>query len=436
MPNELPAIVIVGRPNVGKSTLFNRITRQRRAIVGDEPGITRDRLSGIASHEGRRFELIDTGGIVVSDAEYIPSQILKQAKVALETARHVVFVVDGRSEITAADLELAAMLRKLGKPITLCVNKADTGPKEALVHDFYTLGIKDIFPVSAEHGLGMDLFLDHVTEGIEESIQAPEAHRIRVAIIGRPNAGKSTLLNALLGEDRAIVSPIAGTTRDSVDEEVMHDGTHYTFIDTAGIRRKGKTKLMAEKMSVVMALRNIRMADVVIVVMDASEGVLGLDATIAGYAHEGGRSVILCVNKWDLITTGKKKEFEEDVRYNLKFLEYAPVVFLSAKMGSGLNKVYPLVKECYESATKRVTTGELNRFVADLHFEERKILYITQTGVRPPSFILFTDKAGDLHFSNERFLVNQLRKRFGFLGTPIELKIRGRVRKKDRPALK
>jgi GTP-binding protein len=217
---------------------------------------------------------------------------------------------------------------------------------------------------------------------------------------------------------------------------VMHDGTHYTFIDTAGIRRKGKTKLMAEKMSVVMALRNIRMADVVIVVMDASEGVLGLDATIAGYAHEGGRSVILCVNKWDLITTGKKKEFEEDVRYNLKFLEYAPVVFLSAKMGSGLNKVYPLVKECYESATKRVTTGELNRFVADLHFEERKILYITQTGVRPPSFILFTDKAGDLHFSNERFLVNQLRKRFGFLGTPIELKIRGRVRKKDRPALK
>jgi len=436
MPNELPAIVIVGRPNVGKSTLFNRITGQRRAIVGDEPGITRDRLSGIGTHEGRRFELIDTGGIVVSDAEYIPSQILKQAKVALEKARHVIFVVDGRSEISAADLELAAMLRKLGKPVTLCVNKADTGAKEALVHEFYSLGIKDIFPVSAEHGLGMDLFLDHVTEGIPESIQEPEDHRIRVAIIGRPNAGKSTLLNALLGEERAIVSPIAGTTRDSIDEEVMRDGTHFTFIDTAGIRRKGKTKEMAEKLSVVMARRNIRMADVVIVVMDASEGVLGLDATIAGYAHEGGRSVILCVNKWDLITTGKKKEFEEDVRYHLKFLEYAPVVFLSAKMGSGVNKLFPLIKECYLSATKRVTTGELNRFVADLHFEERKILYITQTGVRPPSFILFTDKAGDLHFSNERFLVNQLRKRFGFLGTPIELKIRGRVRKKDRPALK
>ncbi len=436
MPNELPAIVIVGRPNVGKSTLFNRITGQRRAIVGDEPGITRDRLSGTGNHDGRRFELIDTGGIVVSDAEYIPSQILKQARVALENAFHVVFVVDGRSEISSADLELAAMLRKLGKPVTLAVNKADTGKKESLAHDFYSLGIKDIFPVSAEHGLGMEEFLDHITLGIEEKIAEPEDKRVRVAIIGRPNAGKSTLLNALLGQERAIVSPIAGTTRDSIDEEIERDGTVYRFIDTAGIRRKGKTNLMAEKLSVVMARRNIRMADVVIVVMDASEGVLGLDATIAGYAHEGGRSVILCVNKWDLITTGKKKEFEENVRYHLKFLEYAPVVFLSAKMGSGVNKLYPLIKECYESATKRVTTGELNRFVEALHFEERKILYITQTGVRPPSFILFTDKAGDLHFSNERFLINQLRKRFGFTGTPIELKIRGRVRKKDRPALK
>jgi GTP-binding protein len=436
MSNELPAIVIVGRPNVGKSTLFNRITGQRRAIVGDEPGITRDRLSGIATYEGRRFELIDTGGIVVSDAEYIPSQILKQAKVALERAAHVVFVVDGRSEISSADLELAAMLRKLGKPVTLAVNKADTGAKESLMHDFYRLGIKDIFPVSAEHGLGMDLLLDHITERIPEQIAEPEEHRIRVAIIGRPNAGKSTLLNALLGEERAIVSPIAGTTRDSVDEEIERDGSHFVFIDTAGIRRKGKTKLMAEKLSVVMAQRNIRMADVVILVMDATEGVLGLDATIAGYAHEGGRSVILCVNKWDLISSGKKKEFEENVRYHLKFLEYAPVVFLSAKTNSGVNKLFPLIKEVYEAATKRVTTGELNRFVESLHFEERRILYITQTGVRPPSFILFTDKAGDLHFSNERFLINQLRKRFGFLGTPIEIKIRGRAKKKDRKALK
>jgi GTP-binding protein len=436
MPNDPPTIVIVGRPNVGKSTLFNRITGQRRAIVGDEPGITRDRLHSLATYNGRRFELIDTGGIVVSDAEYIPSQILKQARFALEKAHHVIFLVDGRSEISASDRELAAMLRKLGKPVSLVVNKADPGSKEALVHEFYSLGFKEIFPVSSEHGLGIEALLDHVTEGLPEEGEEVEERGIRVAIIGRPNAGKSTLLNALTGEDRAIVSPIAGTTRDSIDEEVERDGTKFVFIDTAGIRRKGKTKLMAEKLSVVMARRNIRMADVVIVVMDATEGVLGLDATIAGYAHEGGRSVILCVNKWDLTSTGDKKTFEEDVRYHLKFLEYAPVVFLSAKMGSGVNRLFPLIKECYESANHRVTTGELNRFVETLHFDERKILYITQAGLRPPSFILFTDKAGPLHFSHERYLINQLRKKFGFVGTPIEIKVRGRVKRKDRPPLK
>jgi GTP-binding protein len=438
MPDELPAIVIVGRPNVGKSTLFNRITGERRAIVGDEPGITRDRLSGTGSYEGRRFELIDTGGIVVSDADYIPAQILRQARVALDKAQHVIFLVDGRSEISAADQELAAMLRKLGKPVTLAVNKVDTGKNEGLVHEFHALGFQDVYPVSAEHGLGVDMLLEHVTAGIsaDDDEKRTAERAIRVAIIGRPNAGKSTLLNALIGEERAIVSPIAGTTRDSVDETVERDGVKYTFIDTAGIRRKGKTKLMAEKLSVVMARRNIRMADVVIVVMDASEGVLGLDATIAGYAHEGGRSVILCVNKWDLITSGKRKEFEEQVRYQLKFLEYAPIVFLSAKQGSNVGRLFPLIKQSYESANHRVTTGELNRFVESLHFEERKILYITQPGVRPPSFVLFTDKAGPLHFSHERYIMNQLRKKFGFVGTPIELKIRGRLKKRDRPALK
>ena len=446
MPNELPAIVIVGRPNVGKSTLFNRITGQRRAIVGDEPGITRDRLHGEAKYEGRRFELIDTGGIVVDDADFIPSQILKQARVALQKAIHVIFVVDGRSELTAADRELAQLLRKTGKPVTLAVNKADTGPRQSLVHDFYSLGFKDIYPVSGEHGLGVDQMLEHLTVGIPEGPDdddaptaedaVPEMPVIRVAIIGRPNAGKSTLLNSLIGEERTIVSPVAGTTRDSVDEEIENHGVRYVFIDTAGIRRKGKTKLMAEKMSVVMARRNIRMADVVIVVMDASEGVLGLDATIAGYAHEGGRSVILCVNKWDLIDSAKKTEFEENLRYNIKFLEYAPSVYLSALTGASVKHLFPVVKECYQNARKRVTTGELNRFVETLRFEERKILYITQASVKPPSFILFTDKSGPLHFSDERYIINQLRKRFGFEGTPIELKIRGRLRKKDRPALR
>jgi GTPase len=430
---QLPAVVIVGRPNVGKSTLFNRITGQRRSIVGDEPGITRDRIHGVATHEGRKFELIDTGGVVVSDADYIPSQILAQARVALEQASQVIFLVDGRSEITASDRELAAMLRKIGKPVSLVVNKCDTGKREDLVHDFYSLGFKDIFPVSSEHGLGMDTLLDHVTRDFPSEPESESDTAIKVAIIGRPNVGKSTLLNALTGQERSIVSPIAGTTRDAVDEAVERNGTKFVFVDTAGIRRKGKTKEMAEKLSVVMARRHIRLADIVLVVMDAGEGFVALDATIAGYAHEGGRPVILCINKWDLVTSGKRKEFEQNVRDRLKFLDYAPMVFMSALNATGINELLELIKRVNESAFHRVTTGELNRFVETLKFEERKVLYITQASVRPPSFILFTDKAGPLHFSHERYLTNQLRKRFGFEGTPIHVKIRGRVRKRDRP---
>jgi GTPase len=430
MSESLPTVVIVGRPNVGKSTLFNRITGQRRAIVGDEPGITRDRLHGLTDYHGRRFELVDTGGIVVDDSEYIPSQILKQARTALKNAAHIIFLVDGRAEITAPDRDLARMLLRLGRPVSLAVNKADTGAREDLAHGFYSLGIRDIFPVSAEHGIGVDALVDHVTAGfaappVAESGEEP-VHSVKVAIIGRPNVGKSTLLNALTGEDRVIVSPIAGTTRDSVDETVVHGGASYTFVDTAGIRRKGKTKLMAEKLSVVMARRNIRMADVVLVLMDAAEGVLGLDATIAGYAHEGGSGVILCVNKWDLIADKKKRDFEQDLRDHLKFLEYAPVVFLSAKTGAGVDRIFKLIREVYESATKRVSTGELNRFVEHLRFEERKIYYITQASVRPPTFVLFTNRAAPLHFSDERYLINQIRKQFGFRGTPIVLKTRGK----------
>ena len=426
----------MGRPNVGKSTLFNRITRQRRSIVGDEPGITRDRIQGDGEHDGKRFDLIDTGGIVVSDEDYIPSQILAQARIALEHASHVLLVVDGRSEITSSDRDLAAMLRKIGRPLTLIVNKADTGAKESLTHEFYSLKIKDIFPVSSEHGLGIQELLDHVTEGFPVEAETPPVRGIKVAIIGRPNVGKSTLLNALTGEERAIVSPIAGTTRDAVDETIERDGTTFVFVDTAGIRRKGKTKLMAEKLSVVMARRHIRLADIVIVVMDASEGFVGLDATIAGYAHEGGRPIILVINKWDLTPDGNRKIFEQDMRDHLKFLEYAPLVFMSAAKRTGINDLFELIKRVNESAFHRVTTGELNRFVETLHFEERKILYITQASIRPPSFIVFTDKSGDLHFSHERYLTNQLRKRFGFEGTPIHIKIRGRTPKRERKALK
>jgi GTP-binding protein len=429
MLRPTPVVVIVGRPNVGKSTLFNRITGGRRAIVGDEPGITRDRIHGFAEHDGCRFELIDTGGIVVHDQEFIPSQVLRQAEVALKSAAHIIFLVDGRSEITGPDRDLAQMLQRLGKPVTLAVNKIDTSAREALAHEFYELGIAEVCPVSAEHGIGVDALLDRVTAGFSEAcdeIAASTEKTIKVAIIGRPNVGKSTLLNALTGEERAIVSPIAGTTRDAVDEKVTRDGVEYVFIDTAGIRRKGKTNLMAEKLSVVMARRHLRMADVALLIIDTTEGVVGLDATIAGYAHEGGRALIVCVNKWDERKERNKQDFERDLRDQFKFLEYAPVVFLSAKTGAGVEPLFKLIREVYQSATQRIPTGELNRFVEHLRFEERKIFYITQASIRPPTFVVFTDRGGPLHFSHERHLINQLRRRFGFRGTPIILKTRAK----------
>ncbi len=427
---ELPSVVIVGRPNVGKSTLFNAILRSRRSIVGDEPGITRDRIYGQGVYLGRRFELIDTGGIIEHDAELIPSEILKQARVALKNAAYVIFLIDGRTEITGADRDLAAMLRKLGKPVVLAVNKIDSPKREGLTNEFYALRFPDVFPVSAEHRIGLDELLDKVTASfpvVEAPPENPEdKHPIRVAIIGRPNVGKSTLLNAFAGRERAIVSPIAGTTRDSVDETVEHNGTQFTFVDTAGIRRKGKTKLMAEKLSVVMARRALRMCDVALLVIDATEGVIALDATIAGYAHEEGRAIVIVVNKWDRAEKGKRK-FLEDLRDELKFLDYAEVAFVSAKNGEGMRGLFGMIRKADQSAAKRVSTGELNRFVETLDWEyHMKIYYLTQVSVRPPSFLVFTDKAGKMHFSAERYLMNRLRERFGFEGTPIEIKTRRR----------
>src|SRR5436190_5535740 len=340
---SLPSIVIVGRPNVGKSTLFNAITGQRRSIVGDEPGITRDRIYGEANHRGRRFELIDTGGIIPNDAELIPVEILRQARVALDHAEHIIYVIDGRTEITGTDRELVAMLRRLGKPVAVAVNKIDAAVRESLTNEFYALGFKDVFGVSAEHKLGLRELLDHVTKGIkpedDDAEEKPKLQKIKVAIIGRPNVGKSTLLNALTGQQRAIVSPIAGTTRDAVDETLIKDDVEYVFVDTAGIRRKGKTTEMTEKLSVVMARRHIRMANVVLLVIDATEGIVGHDATVAGYAHEEGRALIICVNKWDAAEDKDQKKFTEDVRDEFKFLEYAPVTFLSAAKGIGVTQI-------------------------------------------------------------------------------------------------
>ena len=429
----LPAVVIVGRPNVGKSTLFNAILGNRRSIVGDEPGITRDRIYGEADYRGKRFGLIDTGGIMPHDAALIPTQILKQAHVALDLASHILYVIDGRTEITAADRELAKLLRPLNKPLTLVVNKIDTKARENLVPEFYSLGLGDPFPVSAEHRLGLDELLDYITAPFPrpeiEAEEEPESgkRRIKVAIIGRPNVGKSTMLNALVGAERAIVSPVAGTTRDAVDESVEEGNTIYRFVDTAGIRRKGKTEEMTEKLSVVMARRNIRMANVVLLMLDATEGVVGSDATIGGYAHQEGRAVILVVNKWDAVDDKGKRAFTEAVRDQLKFLDYAPIIFASAKKGEGIRRIMSTIRRSFDAASKRVTTGELNRFVETLKFEsDIRIYYITQTSIRPPTFVVFTDKAGAMHFSIERNLINRLREQFGFEGTPIVIRTKRR----------
>ncbi len=388
--------------------------------------------------------MIDTGGIITDDNEMIPREILKQARVALEDAAQVIFLIDGRTEITGADRDLAKMLRKLGKPVSLAVNKIDSQKRESLAYEFHTLGFEHLFPVSAEHHLGLDDLLEHVTatfpvdvaratkaeHPVKESTaaeHAKESPRIKVAIIGRPNVGKSTLLNALIGSERAIVSPIAGTTRDAVDETMVENGVEYVFIDTAGIRRKGKTKLMAEKLSVVMARRHLRMCNVALFVIDASEGVLALDTTIAGYAHEEGRAVVIAVNKWDVAKEKDKRKFLEELRDRFKFLDYAPVVLISAQKKQGTRGLFGLIKTANDSANKHISTGALNRFVSELKWEYRmKIFYITQGSVRPPTFIVFTDKAGDMHFSAERFLVNRLREKFGFEGTPIVIKTKRR----------
>jgi GTPase len=488
-PSAAPLVAIVGRPNVGKSTLFNRIVGSRRAIVGDEPGITRDRLYGDAEWLGRNFRVVDTGGILPEEKDLIPAEIFRQAQVALDEAAAIVLVVDGRSELAAPDLELARRLRKTNKPLFLAVTKIDSEKQSLLLNDFHRLGIAEMFPVSAEHGRGIDDLLDAVlavipvassTEGAEGELEPRPDDRkpttddglstahdqrptteIKVAIIGHPNVGKSTLLNSLTASERAIVSPIPGTTRDAVDELVENHGQRYRFIDTAGIRRKGKTHLMAEKLSVVMARQHLQSADIALLVIDAGEGVSQLDATIAGYAHESGRSIIIVVNKWDLWAGEDRRKdarggraatartgasaphkqmphdragYEQRLRYQLKFLPYAPVVFVSAKNGKGVERIFPLLEEVAGERRKRIPTSEMNRFLECVDFDRAsvpvrqrvKILYMTQASAAPPTFVLFTDHAVKLHFSYQRFLENQIRHAFGFLGTPIWIKTRAR----------
>jgi GTP-binding protein len=487
----LPLVAIVGRPNVGKSTLFNRLTHSRRSIVGDEPGITRDRIYGEYEWAGRQYRLVDTGGIVPDDPDLIPMEIYNQARVALKEAAALVLVVDARTELASPDYDLVKLLLKGHKPVFLAVNKVEGEAMELAAENFRQLGIREVYPISSEHGLGIGELLDAISEAVpppeveteeeraeedeiaeggplepgkheeldEHSLDAKSLHRTHgefeqhetsIAIIGRPNVGKSTLLNALTGTARAIVSPVAGTTRDAVDEVVEYEGSTLRFVDTAGIRRKGKTHLMAEKLSVVMARRHLEAADVALLVIDATEGVTASDATIGGYAHESGRSVILIVNKWDAVTTGRtdgkpaadREIYEKQMRSVLKYLNYAPAIFLSAlemtgSQRKGMGRVLREVKAVAAERRKRVTTGQMNRFLEKIDFQRApvpmakriRIFYMTQAAVAPPTFVLFADRDIKLHFAFERFLENQIREAFGFKGTPIWFKVKARNEK-------
>ena len=447
---SLPLVAVIGRPNVGKSTLFNRLTESRKSIVGDEPGITRDRIYGEVEWKAKTFALVDTGGIVPDDEAIIPANIFKQAAHAIEEAQAIIWVVDIRAGITPLDEEIGILLRRTGKPIFVAANKADVIQTESLSAEFHRFGY-NLTPVSAEHGNNMGDLLDEVFAVLtfdEEVIE--ETNEIKLAIIGRPNVGKSSLLNKIIGEDRVIVSPIAGTTRDAIDTAFSHEGHDFVLIDTAGIRRKGKTTEMAEKLSVIMARKSLERADVAVMMIDATEGVTHLDAAIAGYAVESGCSIILAVNKWDALEekeTNTIYEFESNLRRKMKFLDWSPMLTISALTGQRVEKILSLVVKANEARNLRISTSQLNKF-----FEEQvkqpkggattapvkggvsriKVQYLTQTGLRPPKFILFTSGGkGDLHFSYTRYIENRLRDAFEFFATPIRLKER-RKNKKER----
>jgi GTP-binding protein len=496
MADVLPSLVIVGRPNVGKSTLFNRLTGTRRAIVTNEPGITRDRIYGKAEWRGQALEVVDTGGIVPDNKALIPQEILRQAHVAIKKAALLVLVVDSQAGLTPLDEELARLLRTTGKPFFIAVNKVDSMSQEVNAGVFHRLGVP-VFPIAAEHGTGVDQLLDAALErfypaklasSVEVAQQAApiraqsipassveeenETSVIEVAIIGRPNVGKSMLLNRMVGEERSIVSPIPGTTMDNVDTEITREGRAYRFVDTAGIRRKGKTTLVAEKLSVVMARRGLERCDVALLVVDGEQGVTQGDAQIASYAEESSRSVGIVINKWDLAVVaareaasrnaatarGKAKQapgerswpetfdvgqlmfdYEKMIRAKLKFLSYAPIVFLSAKTGERAEKLFPLINQCWEARRRRIATPALNNWLKEEVDLQRgttpkarpvRIYYITQAKIAPPTFLLFTNQKTPLHFSYQRFLENQLRAKFDFVGTPV--RFIQRLRKRER----
>ena len=440
-----PLVAIVGRPNVGKSMLFNKLTGRRTSIVEDTPGVTRDRIYGDCEWCGRTFSLVDTGGIEPSNDSDMLRFMRRQAEIGIELADAIIMVVDVRSGVTAADEDVATMLRKSGKPVALAVNKCDSvGPVNPDVYEFYSLGIGDLFETSAVHGHGTGDLLDWVLQNIPEDDGQEETDGIiNVAIVGKPNVGKSSLLNRILGEERVIVSNVAGTTRDAIDSYFENSTGKYCFIDTAGMRRKSKVDDAIEKYSNMRSVSAIDRADVCLILIDANEGVTEQDTKIAGLVHEAGKAAIIVVNKWDAVEnkeTNTMRDMETQVRQGLSYMLYAPVIFLSALTGARVSGLFQMIQEVYKQNTSRITTGSLNAVLADATARVQpptdkgrrlKIYYMTQAGTKPPHFVIFCNDARLFHFSYQRYLENQIREVFGLQGTPIRITIRQKGDKEE-----
>ncbi len=437
-----PTIAIVGRPNVGKSTLFNQIAGQRISIVEDTPGVTRDRIYASGEWCGKSFTLIDTGGIEPYSKESIPSQMALQAKIAIDTADVIIFMVNVRDGLTAADSDVAVMLQKSGKPVVLAVNKADSpGEPPMEFYEFYNLGLGDPIAISSIHKMGVGDVLDECVRRFPAEAEEEESSSIKVAVVGKPNVGKSSLINRILGENRVIVSPTAGTTRDAVDSEYERDGQSYTFIDTAGMRRKSKVENAVERYSVIRSLNAVERSDVCLILIDALEGITEQDAKIAGYAHEEGKASIIIVNKWDAVEKDGKtaNAFTESIRATLSFMPYAPILYISALTGQRVDKIFDNIKLVSEQSATRVRTGVLNDILADAALRVQppsdkgkrlKLYYITQAAVKPPTFVIFVNDKSLAHFSYIRYIENQVREAFGLTSVPLRFIIRERSKEK------
>lgn len=439
-----PIVAIVGRPNVGKSTLFNQIGKRRVSIVDDMPGVTRDRIYMDAEWLNHTFTMIDTGGIEFEDDDHILKSMRQQALVAMEEADVIVFVVDGRAGLTTADEEVGRMLRNTNKPVILAVNKIDSPQLEAGVYEFYSLGLGEPMGIAASNSLGLGDLLDAVVAAFPENDgEDKEEDEISIAVIGRPNVGKSSIVNALIGENRVIVSNVPGTTRDAIDTHFVSDNIKFMLIDTAGMRRKGKIDEAIERYSVMRSLRAVDRADVVLMVINAEEGITEQDKKIAGYAHESGKGVIIVVNKWDVFPDKDDKStlrFTEDLRDEIGFLQYAPVLYTSALTGQRIHRITELVKYVADQQSMRIQTSVLNELIRDAvsvnpppshRGKQLKIFFMTQADIQPPKFIIFVNDPELMHFSYLRFLENRLRESFGFEGTPLKLIVRGRKEEED-----